>query len=665
MNNTLKMLNPQQKEAVLHKDGPLLVIAGAGAGKTLVITHRIANLIQKGVEPYQILAVTFTNKAASEMKERIIKLITNNKPCLPAGRSRITTQPMVGTFHSVCVRILRQNGRACGLAQNFSILDKEDSLKIIKKCLKILEIDPKQFQPRKIQSIISKQKSNLVKVDSYLKEAGIDYFPKTVASIWEMYEESLTKQKAADFDDLISKVVFLFQERPEILEKYQNKWPYILIDEYQDTNQSQYTLIKMLARKYKNLCVVGDEDQSIYSFRGANFGNILKFEKDWPACATKIIMLEQNYRSSQKILEAANAVIQKNKKRKNKNLFSELGQGEDLTLFNASNEKEEGYFIAKNCQKLIQEGCTPKQIAVLYRANFQSRILEESFISNGIPYQVVGTKFFERKEIKDIIAYIKAALNPSDVISLERIINEPPRGLGKTSLMNHLAGKKLTQNREEKMQQFFGFLKKIKEHLKSAPLSKSLIYIMKESGYQKNLNKKTEEGMMRSDNLRELLILSLKYDSIKPTLAVENFLEDTALMSAQDEIKDEEEKIKKGSVRLMTVHAAKGLEFPYVFITGLEEGLFPYTKISSTKDDEEEERRLFYVALTRARKKLYLSFSHSRNLFGGRQMNNPSRFINEIPVELFSDQETRQEREIIYKNDDDEDGESVTNYLNF
>ncbi len=657
--NTINQLNPAQKEAVLHKDGPLLVIAGAGAGKTMVITHRIANLIQNNVRPDQILAVTFTNKAASEMRERIIKLIAKNNP------GQTYSKPSIGTFHSICVRILRQNGRACGLTQNFSILDKEDSLKIIKKSLKILEIDPKQFQPRKMQSIISKQKSNLVKLEDYIEEAGIDYFPKTVASIWEEYEKALVKQKAADFDDLISKVVFLFQERPEILEKYQDKWPYILIDEYQDTNHSQYKLIKMLAQKYKNLCVVGDEDQSIYSFRGANFGNILNFEKDWPAQAgkdgAKIIMLEQNYRSSQKILEAANAVISKNKMRKNKNLFSELDQGEDITVFDASTEKEEGYFIAKSCEQIIQDGKKPKDIAILYRANFQSRVLEEAFISNGIPYQVVGTKFFERKEIKDILGFVKAALNPDDLISLERIINEPPRGLGKTSLMNHLAGKTLPTARAKKMKDFFDFLKLIKDKLKTEPLSKSLGYIIKESGYQKNLNKKTEEGMMRSDNLRELLILSLKYDSLKPTLAVENFLEDTALMSAQDEI-NEEEKIKKGSVRLMTVHAAKGLEFPYVFIAGLEEGLFPYNKISSGKDEEEEERRLFYVALTRAREKLYLSFAHSRTLFGGRQMNSPSRFVNEIPPELFSDEETSQSGETVYC---DENGKPTTNYLDF
>ncbi len=625
MKDLLKNLNPQQKEAVLYKDGPLLVVAGAGAGKTMVITHRIANLIKNSVKPNQILAVTFTNKAAKEMKERVFQLL----------KSDFDSSPAIGTFHAICLRILKENGRKVGLPQNFSILNSDESLKTIKNCQKELEINPKQFSPKKILGIISKQKSNLVKLEDYQQKAGVKFFPKIVASIWEKYEESLVKQKTADFDDLISKTVYLFEDHPKVLEKYQNRWKYILVDEYQDTNHSQYVLTKLLAQKYKNICAVGDEDQSIYSFRGANFGNILNFEKDWPN--TKIIMLEQNYRSSQTILEAANAIIEKNKMRKPKNLFSEIKEGDNLTIFDAQNEKEEAEFIAKTSFKLIEDGLQPSKISVLYRANFQSRVLEEAFITRGIPYQVIGTRFFERKEIKDIVAYVKAAINPDDVVSLERIINEPSRGLGKTSLLTYIAGNPLPPARAAKMKDFLDFLKSTEKILQQKPLSEALKFIINNSGYKKTLNPKTEEDLARIDNLNELLVLSKKYDTLDPETGVERFLEDVSLISDQDEIKDDNKKIR-GSVRLMTVHAAKGLEFPYVFIVGLEDGLFPYIKgLSFGRDEEEEERRLFYVALTRAKEKLHLSFSYSRNLFGGRQINKPSRFINDIPQELFEE----------------------------
>ncbi|MFC1756783.1 ATP-dependent helicase [Patescibacteria group bacterium] len=626
----LKELNEPQKEAVLHKDGPLLVVAGAGAGKTKVITHRIANLIQNEVKTSQILAVTFTNKAANEMKERV--------------RDLITTSPAIGTFHSICARILRENGRVVGLPSSFSILDKEDSLKIVRNCLKTLEINPKQFQPKKMLSIISKQKSNLITLEEYTEDAGIDYFPKTVASVWEEYEKSLQRQKSADFDDLISKTVYLFRNRPEILEKYQDRWQYILVDEYQDTNHSQYIFTKLLAQKNKNICVVGDEDQSIYSFRGADFGNILNFEEDWPNA--KVVMLEQNYRSTQKILDAANAVIQKNKMRKPKNLFSKLDSGQGLIIYDASNEKEEAEFIARVTKKLSTQSFQPKDIAVLYRANFQSRVIEESFIANDVPYQVVGTRFFERKEVKDVIAYLKSALNLNDLISLERIINEPPRGLGKSSLLSHLSGKTLSTDRQKKILSFFKFLAEVKQKALGGTLASTLIYIIKESGYQKHLSDGSEEGMMRIDNLKELITLSTKYSKMEPQEGIEKFLEDVSLISDQDSIKNS--KNSKGFVRLMTIHAAKGLEFPCVFVTGLEDGLFPYEKPGEF--NEEEERRLFYVALTRAREKLHLSFSHSRMVFGGKQLNRPSRFLNEIPIELF---------------DQGLDDVSTTNYLEF
>lgn len=619
----LKGLNEPQKEAVLHTDGPLLVIAGAGAGKTKVITHRVANLIKNGVKSGQILAVTFTNKAANEMKGRIQKLVASNQ------QSVARQLPTVGTFHSVCARILRENSRAVGLPRNFSILDKEDSLKIIKKSLKNLSINPKQFQPTKIRAIISKQKSDLIKLSNYAIDAGENFFPQTLARIWEEYEKKLKNQKSVDFDDLITKVVFLFQDRPDVLKKYQDKWHYFLVDEYQDTNRSQYILTKLLAQKNKNICVVGDEDQSIYGFRGADFGNILNFGKDWPGA--KVIMMEQNYRSTQNILGAANSVIGRNKLRKPKNLFSKLDKGHNLTIFDALNERREAEFVVATSQKLLLDGFKTSDIAVLYRANFQSRALEEVFLAYDIPYQIVGTKFFERKEVKDVIAYTKAALNPSDIISLERIINEPPRGIGKIGLTNYLSGKSMSALKTKKVKEFFKFLGKTKEILQKEKLSKSLQLIVKESGYQNYLDDGTDEGVMRRDNLKELVSLSSKYDDFRPSVGIEKFLEDVALMSEQDNL----EKKDKDGVRLMTVHAAKGLEFPNVFVVGLEEGLFPYGQFRE-HHEEEEERRLFYVALTRAKEKLFLSFAYSRNFFGSKQANKPSRFIEEIPQDLFN-----------------------------
>ncbi|MFC1751637.1 ATP-dependent helicase [Patescibacteria group bacterium] len=634
--NLIKDLNESQRKAVIHKDGPLLVIAGAGAGKTRVITHRIAYLISKGVNPRNILAVTFTNKAASEMKNRIKKLlgyelqITNYK-----------LLPVVGTFHSVCAQILRENANKAGLAKNYNILDKEDTLKIIKKCLKELDLDPKQFQPLKMLSIISRQKSRLIKPSVYAQEARGDYFPETLLSIWNEYERHLKNQKSVDFDDLISKVVYLFEDCPEILEKYQNKWTYILVDEYQDTNHAQYTLTKLLASKNKNICVVGDEDQSIYRFRGADFGNILNFEKDWQD--TKVIMLEQNYRSTQNILKAANSVIGNNKMRKPKNLFSCLDKGNSLALIDTSSEKEEAYFVAIKSASLIASGIRHADIAVLYRANFQSRILEEAFLSRNIPYQVVGTKFYHRKEIKDILAYIKLAFNPEDILSLERVISEPPRGIGKASLVKYLSGRECTPSRVKKIKDFFLLMDNLNKILTKEKLSTAILKLAKKCGYWNHLNDKTEEGQMRLGNIKELVTLSTKYDNLENGLGAHKLLEDVALMSEQDALDKpirqtqgkQSKNVLDNKVRLMTVHAAKGLEFSHVFLVGLEDGLFPYMNFTK-KDEEEEERRLFYVAMTRAKEQLFLSFAYYRNFFGQKQINKPSRFISEIPEELFS-----------------------------
>ena len=617
-------LNDNQKEAVAHINGPLLVIAGAGAGKTKVITHRVAYLIQNGVKPEQILAVTFTNKAADEMKERIGKLLT-----LPTANYQTQNMPTIGTFHSISARTLRENSRHIGRTRNFTILDEEDALKVVKNCLKLLEINPKQFQPAKIRSIISKQKSNLVKPDELAIAGGDNFFPRVIAQIWTEYEKTLEKTNSLDFDDLISKTVYFFKEQPEILEKYQDKWPFILIDEYQDTNHSQYILAKLLSKKHKNICVVGDEDQSIYGFRGANFGNILNFEKDWPTAKT--VILEENYRSVQTILKAANAIISRNRTRKPKNLFSQLGEGQKIYLFEAFNEAEEAEFIASKSLELLKNGAKSGEIAVLYRANFQSRVLEELFLMNSLPYQVVGTKFFDRKEIKDTIAYLKAALNPKDILSVERIINEPPRGIGRASLLNFFSGKKLPADKDAKIKSFFKMLEEINDLTNKETASKVIFSIIKKTGYEDYLNNGTEEGAMRLGNLRELISLSAKYNHLAPPESVFKLVEETSLLANQDALDN-----KKEAIRLMTVHAAKGLEFKNVFICGLEEGLFPYSNFGNTSN-KEEERRLFYVAITRAKEKIFLSYAQNRNTFGGRQANRPSTFLQDIPRELLEE----------------------------
>lgn len=633
--NLLQNLNEQQKRAILKTEGPLLVIAGAGAGKTKVITHRTAHLIKTGVKPNQILAVTFTNKAANEMKERIQKLIFNIQ-------HSIFNTPTVGTFHSICSRILRENAENSGLTKNFSIIDKEDSLKLIRNGLKELNINPKQFQPHKIQAIISRQKSDLVTLEEFAESGGNNFFPKTIALVWQEYEKKLKKQNAADFDDLITETVYLFQKKPEILEKYQDRWRYILIDEYQDTNHSQYVLTKSLAQKHRNICVVGDEDQSIYSWRGADFKNILNFEKDWPDA--EVIMLEENYRSHQKILQAANSVISRNTLRKPKNLFSRTETGSNISIFQAMNEAEEASFVAAKSLEIINKGASPKEIAVLYRANFQSRILEELFLAYDLPYQVVGTRFFERKEIKDVISYLKAGLNTNDILSIERIINEPARGIGPAGLLSYFANKKLPEGKKTKIESFFKLLKQIEEAVKKLPTSKLISIIAQKSGYETLLKSSgKEEGQIRLDNLKELIALASRYDGEPPPFGTMRFLEDAALLSDQDSIDS-----AKNGVKLMTVHAAKGLEFESVFVSGLEEGLFPYPSFDGPFG-EEEERRLFYVALTRAKKQIFLSYSISRNFFGGKQINKPSKFLNEVPAELIEPAEAEEIKFIDYQ----------------
>ncbi|MEK7589796.1 MAG: UvrD-helicase domain-containing protein, partial [Patescibacteria group bacterium] len=579
----LKGLNPQQKEAVLHKDGPLLIIAGAGAGKTKTITHRILNLIKSGVAPENILAVTFTNKAAKEMKERVKDLLDKDKEInFPITAN---AYPYVATFHALGVRVLKENAQLLNITRHFKIFDRNDSLRAIKDAIKKVDIDPKQHEPRKILSIISKQKSDTVSLKMYAENIGNSYFQKIVAQVWQEYEKILKSEKAFDFDDLLLKTVNLLEQNENILVRYQNIWKYIHVDEYQDTNKVQYKLANLLAHKHNNICVVGDVDQNIYSWRGADIQNILDFEKQYNN--TKTLLLEENYRSTKTILEASNRIIKKNKNRKEKTLFTNNPDGENISLFTAYNEMQEAQFIALKSKELIESGVEPKEIAVLYRANFQSRILEEVFLALEIPYQVLGVRFFERKEVKDILAFLSTALNTDSISDMKRIINVPSRGIGKITLLKIVEGREdeLSLKIAQKVDDFKLLLKKIAHTAMNAKPSETIKFILKESGIEEMLKTKNKEDLERLENIKELVTLAMRYDKLPPQEGIEKLLEDSALASDQDELKEE-----KNAVRLMTVHASKGLEFKIVFISGLEDGLFPNTSLSDEKKDDEEER---------------------------------------------------------------------------
>ena len=621
-NEALEGLNPAQMEAVLHKNGPLLIVAGAGSGKTRVLTHRVAQLVYGGVRPESILAITFTNKTANEMKNRVSRLLPTSGP------QPQTSAPWIGTFHSLGAWILRHEGKPAGLSKNFSIADEEDSLSLIKESIKEAGADPKQFQPFRIRKAISRKKCELESADGFSAEAR-DPFSKTLALIWRIYEGKLKSSDSADFDDLLVKTAGLFSSHSEILEKYQSLWKYILIDEFQDTDHVQYKIASALAAKHSNICVVGDVDQSIYSFRGADFRNILNFEIGWPEA--KIITLEENYRSTPQILSAANAVIAKNKLRKPKNLFTKTGDGEKIAIYAAESGEDEADFIAARTKSALDAGIKPENIAVLFRTNAQSRILEEKFLAYGVPYYVVGVKFYARKEVKDVLAYIRASLNPSDLISKKRIINSPTRGIGKTLLVKYLAGAELKPAERDKISDFEKLLLGIRSSAERLPASRAVMSVIKKSGYPEIFDPETEEGAMRLANIKELVSLSVKFDGLNPPEGIIKMLEEASLMSEQDSVSEN----KKG-VPLTTVHAAKGLEFDHVFIAGLEDGLFPHTTVGGGDEKLrlEEERRLFYVALTRARKKIYLSLAFFRTIFGERQVNMPSRFLEDIPAEI-------------------------------
>ena len=617
-------LNEQQKAAVLHVDGPLMVLAGAGSGKTRVITHRIVHIIHQGVAPHNILAVTFTNKAAKEMRERVGDLVRKYPP---SDRAVIDSLPLVTTFHSLGVLLLREFHDVMGLRRHFTIYDRADSIRAIKQALEKAQYDPKEFEPRRVLSMISRAKGDAITQSAY-QEAASSYPEQVAATVWEKYETILKEEHALDFDDLLAKTLRLLQDNQSVRETLQKRFKYIHVDEYQDTNRVQFSMVELLAGDEQNVCVVGDIDQNIYSWRGADIKNVLQFERHFPRSTT--ILLEENYRSTQTIIAASNDIIKKNKNRVEKNVFTKNQEGEKITLYAAMTGVDEAEYIALTARSLIADGADPTSIAVLYRTNFQSRALEEAFLNFEVPYQLLGTKFFERKEVKDVLSYLRLALNPDSNADLARVINTPTRGIGKITVLKLIEGKRADLNKGAlaKLEVFDTIMADITKTANEKTLSETIKFIMKRSGIEAMFTEEgTEEAVERLENLRELVTLCARYDTLEPTDAIEQLLESAALQSDQDEIKEKEE---FNAVRLMTIHSAKGLEFSYVFVSGLEEGLFPHERLDDGKTDQEEERRLFYVALTRAQKKIFLTYAHMRTIFGSQRVNIPSSFLSDI-----------------------------------
>lgn len=649
MNKLLEQLNIAQREAVEATEGPVLVIAGAGSGKTRVLTHRVVYLItEKGVRPQNILAVTFTNKAAQEMRERINSLLKSD---LKAQHS--TSSVNVGTFHSICVKILRREIDKLGYQKSFNIFDDQDQKVLMKKIVKELEISTEQFNPKAFAAVISKAKNELR--DEYAFEAGIGgYYEEIVSKVYKKYQKELRENNALDFDDLIRLTIELFQKFPEVLERYQQLFQYILVDEYQDTNYAQYTLIRLLAQKHRNLCVVGDDWQSIYGWRQADIRNILNFEKDYPDA--KAIKLEQNYRSTQIILDAAYGVISQNINRKDKKVWTQNKEGHQITSFEAQDERDEAEYVANEIANATAHNLQPttyKDFAILYRTNAQSRALEEAFLRYNIPYRIIGgLKFYQRKEIKDVIAYLRLIQNGADYVSLERIINEPKRGIGKATLNKWVAfakenrtdfvsagmtigdSVKLNKGKIDAIKKFCEFIARMREQKEKIKLTDFIEKVFIESGYEKTLSNLGAEGEMKLENVRELLSVAEKFKDEEAGAAMELFLEEVALASDTDNIEQ-----KENSVHLMTLHSAKGLEFPVVFIIGLEEGILPHSRSMLSSDEMEEERRLMYVGITRAKQKVYLLFTQMRTIFGSTQANPPSRFLDDIPTHLINNQD--------------------------
>ena len=631
-------LNDKQKEAVLYNDGPLLILAGAGSGKTKVLTTKIAYLIDEvDVSPYSILAITFTNKAAKEMKERIYNLIGDTAKYI-----------QISTFHSFGLKLLRENYNYLGYDSNFTIIDSEDSLTVIKKILKSMGLDPKVYNPKAIRNKISGCKNEMMTPDDCKKFAVSDY-EEVVQRVFERYVKTLKENNSVDFDDLLILPIKLFKEHEQILEMYQERYKYILIDEYQDTNEAQYTLTKLISSKYRNICCVGDNDQAIYGFRGANYKNILNFERDYPE--SKTILLEENYRSTKTILDAANCVIKNNKNRKEKNLWSKKGEGEKIEYHKANDEKEEARYVVNEIKKLVTKGISYEDIAVLYRTNAQSRNLEEAFLQENMPYRVVGSfYFYSRKEIKDLIAYLRLIHNPKDNVSFLRVINTPKRGIGLKSIQNIID--KAEENKtsyyeaisSSKELEFKEKVDCLREFAKDATLTELIDKTLEVTGLKKELeDEKSLEADIRLENLEEFKSITRAFEEREGVVSLEDFLLEISLISDVEEYKDE-----KNRVSLMTVHSVKGLEFNYVFIVGMEEGIFPHINSMMDNSELEEERRLCYVAITRAKEKLYIVNARSRMLFGQVQVNLPSRFVKEINQDLLNmPKETNEFKKIV------------------
>lgn len=637
----LSSLNDKQREAVMAISGPVLIIAGPGSGKTKVLTHRVAYLIQQGIAPENILAVTFTNKAAGEMKERIARLLQTPKGYRHAelvsashvheipsqardDKGKRMALPAIGTFHSICAQILRREAQKSGYKNDFVIYNDKDSLNLIKKCLEELEISQQQFKPRSIQEAISSAKNELLSPEEYASQSS-SYFQETAAKIYELYQKKLKQNNAFDFDDLLMQVVLLFKNHPQTLEKYQAQWQYILVDEYQDTNFTQYMLINLLSQKNKNIFAVGDFDQAIYQWRGADFRNILNFEKEYPEC--KIIILEENYRSTQNILTAAGQIISRNVERKKKKLWTQNPEGAPIVIYEASDERDEGRFLIDEIEEKAKKlGLKLSDFAVLYRTNAQSRAIEEAFLMAGIPYKVVGSvKFYDRREIKDLIAYLRVIQNPSDMISLERIINVPPRGIKKIPNTQYPIPNGI---RKDAWENFNRIIDTLRQQSKNLSLSELLKLIIQKTKYNEYILAQ-DNGEARWENIEELFSVTQKYDGLPPQEGLQKFLEEASLLQSSDEVET-----KKDLVNLMTLHCAKGLEFPVVFIIGCEEGIFPHSKSLLDKAQMEEERRLCYVGMTRAKLMLYLLFAQRRLFFGSITTNPPSRFLSDLPEEL-------------------------------
>jgi DNA helicase-2/ATP-dependent DNA helicase PcrA len=653
----LEDLNPAQREAVAAIDGPVLVIAGAGSGKTRVLTRRVAHLIRDlAVSPYSILAITFTNKAAAEMQQRVEELVGG-----------VARNMWVSTFHSACSRILRREAHRLGYRSAFSIYDTSDSRRLVTMCIRDLDMDSKRFPPRNLQATISNAKNELIDWETF-GSSGTGFFHEKVADVYRLYQQRLVEASAMDFDDLLMIAVELLQAFPDVLEYYQQRFGYVLVDEYQDTNRAQYQLVRLLTAEHHNLCVVGDADQSIYGFRGADMRNILEFERDFPDA--RIILLEQNYRSTETILTAANSVISNNPRRDSKRLWTDIGLGEQIVTYEAQDEHDESAFIAEEVSKLSEDGFTLADSAVFYRTNAQSRVIEEIFVKFGVPYQVIGgLKYYDRREVKDALAYLRVMVNPSDTVALKRIVNVPKRAIGDTSVAHidryaEVEGisfwdglaraddnPRLSSRAQRSIAEFVALIDYLTTQAANGPQA-ALQAIVDDTGYLDWVREERSiEALGREENLKELVSAAADFEESGPmtlgpadwaelagALRVERFLESISLVTDIDNIED------VSAVTLMTLHNAKGLEFPVVFVTGMEDGVFPHMRALGDPGELQEERRLCYVGMTRAMTRLYLTRAWSRNLWGGNNYNPPSRFLREIPESLVREAKRRERK---------------------